>query len=163
MRKMHPTNALGYLLQHVSSILAKQSDQVLQERLGIGFSQFKILMALQWNPATGQRQIADALGQTEASISRQIALMHDRGLLSTSINPKNRRQHLTTLTSKGLQLSEAALESLHNFHEPTFSALNPKQRGQLLEHLTILHQQACSEEGADTCHDSLYNLEEDQE
>ncbi|HSX23988.1 MAG TPA: MarR family winged helix-turn-helix transcriptional regulator, partial [Candidatus Saccharimonadales bacterium] len=72
---MGPTNNIGYLLQHLSGVLAKQSDQALQERLGIGFSQFKILRVLQHSPQTQQRQIAEWIGKTEASISRQIKLM----------------------------------------------------------------------------------------
>ena len=78
---MRPTNTIGYLLQHVSSLLAKQSDQVLQEQLGIGLAQFKILRTLQTEPRTPQREIAFNLGQTEASISRQVKLMIADGLL----------------------------------------------------------------------------------
>src|SRR5579863_5003598 len=99
---MRPTNKIGYLLQHVSFVLARQADQALQERLGIGFSQYKILMTLQFNPHVQQKQIAESLGQTEASISRQIKLLHDKGLLSTRINPSNRREHITTPTPKGV-------------------------------------------------------------
>jgi DNA-binding MarR family transcriptional regulator len=67
---MKPTNNIGYLMQRLSFLLARQSDQVLQEQLGIGFSQFKILMALGWDPSCQQRHIADKLGQTEASVAR---------------------------------------------------------------------------------------------
>lgn len=154
---MQPNNALGYLLQHVSSILAKQSDQVLQERLGIGFSQFKLLMALRWNPATPQREIADSLGQTEASISRQIKLMYDGGLMRSSINPDNRRQHLATPTAKGVKLTEAALEALNSFHQPTFAVLNPSQSSELKKLLMLIHNQVCSGDQNNACHMPLTN------
>lgn len=98
---MHPTNDIGYLLNHLAFVLSHQSDQVLHEQLGIGFSQYKIMMVLWWNPSIQQRQIADRLGQTEASISRQIKLLHDKSLLSTRISPENRRKHITALTFKG--------------------------------------------------------------
>jgi DNA-binding MarR family transcriptional regulator len=152
---MQPNNALGYLLQHVSSILSKQSDQVLQERLGIGFSQFKLLMALRWNPATSQRAIADSLGQTEASISRQIKLMYDKGLLHSSINPDNRRQHLATPTAQGVKLTEAALEVLNGFHQPTFAALNPRQASELVKLLTLIHNQVSPEQRDDAWYSSI--------
>ncbi len=155
---MQPTNTLGYLFQHVSSVLAKQSDQVLQERLGIGFSQFKILMALQWNPATSQRKIADALGQTEASVSRQIKLMHERELLRSSVSPTNRRQHITVPTTKGLKLTAAAMEALQSFHAPVFSVLNPKQHTQFLECLTMMHDKTCEGDAANACHNPLNNM-----
>ena len=143
METFNPTRNIGYLLQHLSSVLAKQSDQILSERLGIGFSQFKILMVLQANPKTRQNHIAERLGQTEASISRQIKLMHDKGLLQTAINPTNRREHVTTPTPKGLRLADEAMNVLNNYHGPMFDHLNSRQREQLLESLSIMHQTAC--------------------
>ncbi len=45
------TDNFGYLLQRLAFLLQKQSDQVLHEQLGIGFTQFKILMILVPQPA----------------------------------------------------------------------------------------------------------------
>src|ERR1700752_4342498 len=105
---MGPTNNLSYLIRHVSAVISKQSDQVLQEQLGIGLSQFKILMVLEWNPRVQQRTIADSLGQTEASISRQVKLLIGKGLLVSRADPRNRRKHITTPTPLGMQITEAA-------------------------------------------------------
>lgn len=140
---MKPTNNLGFLIQHLAFSLSRQNDQVLQERLGIGYSQFKIMMVLQWKPHVQQKQIADALGQTEASISRQIKLLHDKGLLQSVISPKNRREHLTTLTAKGLRFTEEAVSILNAYHLPMFEQLSSKQQEQLKETLGIMHDYAC--------------------
>jgi DNA-binding MarR family transcriptional regulator len=146
---MQPSNAIGYLFQHISSILAKQSDQVLQEQLGIGFSQFKILRTLQTNPHTRQRDIADRLGQTEASISRQVKLMLDEGLLQLVISPKDHREHFTMVTPKGERLTDAAVQAMNKYHAPTFAALSDKQRAQLKNMLELLHGQTCPGEHPD--------------
>jgi len=143
---MRPTNNIGYLLQRLAFLLARQSDQVLQEQLGIGFSQFKILMVLGWDPSFQQRHIADKLGQTEAGVSRQIKLLKQRGLLVTEINPNNRREHITTPTAKGQRLTEKALEILNNYHSPMFELLSEKQRERLLESLNIMHEYVCRSE-----------------
>jgi DNA-binding MarR family transcriptional regulator len=140
---MQPTNNIGYLLNHLAFMLSRQSDQVLQEQLGIGFSQFKIIMALKWNPSVQQKQIAERLGQTEASISRQIKLLHDKGLLSTRIAPENKREHITTLTSKGERVTEKAMQVLNNYHAPTFASLSAKQQQNLIETLNIMHDAVC--------------------
>ena len=154
---MGPTNNIGYLLQHLASVLGKQSDQVLQEQLGIGFSQFKILMALQWNPKTQQRQIAEALGQTEASISRQIKLMLEKGLLQSMVSPQSKREHITTPTQKGIRLTEATREVLNNYHAPMFDQLSDKQRQQLLEALSTMHGYACRSGNLAACHRPMIN------
>jgi DNA-binding MarR family transcriptional regulator len=146
---MQNTHTIGYLLQHVASQMAKQSDQVLQEQLGIGFSQFKILRTLQTNPHVKQRVIASNLGQTEASISRQVKLMLEQGLLRTTISPENHREHLTVVTPKGARLTEAAMAVLTKYHAPTFAALSDKQREQLADILERLHGEVCPLRHAD--------------
>jgi DNA-binding MarR family transcriptional regulator len=132
--------------------MSRQADQVLQERLGIGMSQFKILMILKWDTNVQQKYIADSLGQTEASISRQIKLLHEQNLLSTTINPKNRRQHITTLTGKGERLTEQAFEVLHTYNLPILGRLSDKQQKQLIEMLSIMHDEICTGNKPGACH-----------
>jgi len=129
---MH-ANSISFLIQGVATLLQKQSDQVLQEQLGIGMSQFRILKIVQANPRMLQRHIADALGQTEASISRQVKLLHKKQLLKTHINPKNRREHITSLTPKGFQITVAALEVLQVSQSPLVDGMTEKQQTELLE------------------------------
>lgn len=145
---MRPTNNIGFLIQHLAFILARQTDQVLQERLGIGFSQFKLLMVLKWNPNIQQRVIAEQLGQTEASISRQIKLMLEQGLLRSTKSPQNRREHITELTVKGLKFTDEALLILNDYHAPVFASLSEKQQAQLLELLGAMHDAACMRSGS---------------
>lgn len=144
------SNTIGYLLQHISSLLAKQTDQVLQEQLGIGFSQFKILHTLQTNPRIKQQQIAANLGQTEASISRQVKLMMQMGLLESRRNPNNRREHLTITTSKGERVNEAAIDVLGKYYAPSFHKLGDKRQQQLLESLQALHDIICTQSHDDS-------------
>ena len=156
---MGPSTNTGYLLQHLAFTLAKQSDQVLQEQLGIGFSQFKILIALQWNPHTQQRHIAESLGQTEASISRQIKLLHEKAMLTTRINPANRRVHITTPTPKGIKMTEAARAVFQDVYGPMFAGISDKQQQQLIEGLESMHDFACQPGKTAACDhpfDALY-------
>jgi len=140
---MGPTNNLGYLIQHLASVMGRQSDQLLQEQLGIGLSQFKILMVLEWNPRVQQKTIADSLGQTEASISRQIKLLKDKKLLVTKQDPQNRRKHLTAPTTLGMQITEAATSIMRRNFSPEFSAMGDDQLIQLVTGLQQLHKIVC--------------------
>jgi DNA-binding MarR family transcriptional regulator len=135
--------SIGYLLHHISAVLARNSDQILQEQLGIGFSQFKILLILQQKSGVQQKQIATALGQTEASISRQIRLLQDSSLLTSMVNPNNRRKHIIQLTPKGLKVVERAMQILNGYHAPVFARLNEKQQNQLVEMLSEIHKSLC--------------------
>lgn len=140
---MKPTNNIGFLIQHLAFSLGRQNDQILQERLGIGFSQFKLLMIINWKSGVQQKYIAEKLGQTEASISRQIKLMFDDGLLQSTPRPGNRREHMTTLTKRGERIADQATEILNQHYKPMFDRLSPKQREQLLETLSVMHDYVC--------------------
>lgn len=140
---MEPINSLSYLLQHTPTIMYRQSDQLLQERLGIGMSQFKLLMMLKFTPNIQQRTLAESLGQTEASISRQTKLLTERGMLDVAINPDNKREHITTLTAKGAKIADAANDILHEYHDQVFERLSEKQRQRLSELLTEVHEIVC--------------------
>ena len=149
---MQLSNNLGYLLNHLSFVMSRQSDLVLQERLGIGFSQFKIMMVLRYSPHVQQKEIAERLGQTEASISRQIKLLIDRNMLQSLKRPENRREHITTLTSHGEQVTDEALEILNQYHSPVFDKLTDQQKEVLVMALQKMHNEACSGNRPGSCH-----------
>ena len=140
---MGPANNLSYLVDHLSAVIGKQSEQVLQEQLGIGLSQYKILMVLEWNPRVQQKTIALSLGQTEASISRQIKLLKAKGLLSALPDPLNRRKHVTVPSTRGMQITEAAGGILRRSFTPEYSKMGEDQMLQLIAGLTSLHKVIC--------------------
>lgn len=128
------------MLHHLSAVFARESDQILQEQLGIGLSQFKILNTLVENSAMQQRHIAIQLGQTEASVSRQIKLLQNKGMVETMRNPVNRREHITTLTLRGERVTEAAQNVLTNFQSSVLEEMPEKQQTQLLALLARVHR-----------------------
>lgn len=152
---MGPTNNLSYLVQHLAAVIGKQSDQILQEQLGIGLSQYKILMVLEWNPRVQQKSIADSLGQTEASISRQIKLLTTKALLVSRPDPNNRRKHITAPTALGMQITEAANNILRRSLGPEFSGLGEDQLMQLTAGLQRLHAIVCKPGKPNACDHAL--------
>jgi len=153
---MGPTNNLLYLLQHLAAVTGKQTDQVLLEQLGIGLSQYRILLVLEWNPRVQQRSIAESLGQTEASISRQIKLLLRKGLLSSRPDPSNRRKHITAPTPLGMQITEAATAILRRNFGPEFQQIGgDDQVVQLISELQRLHDIICQPGKLGACDHAL--------
>lgn len=138
------TVTIPYLLQHMAAMMMRQSDQVLQERLGIGMSQLRILLALEHEPKIRQRALAERLGQTEASISRQIKLMSEKGFLAALVNPKSRREHVTVPTAKGIKIAEAANEVLISHYKPMLDLVGEKQKRQFADTLAAFHGHTCA-------------------
>lgn len=148
---LQPHEAIFYLLQHAGDMLERQLDQALQEQLGIGMSQYRILALLTEGTEQGQRTVAHNLGQTEAAVSRQIGLLGKKGYIQGRINEKNRRQHLIAITPKGIKLLEAARLAIARNLEPLDAPMPSRQQKQLQELLVMMHAWTCQKDKLGSC------------
>lgn len=148
---LQPHEAIFYLLHHTGDMLERQLDQTLQEQLGIGMSQYRILALLSEGMEQGQRVVAQNLGQTEAAVSRQISLLGKKGYIQGRINEKNRRQHLIAITPKGLKLLEAARHAMARSLAPLDRSIPDKQQKQLQELLVAVHSWTCPKDRVHVC------------
>ena len=139
--------SLGSTLHQLSCAIDRRSDLLLQQKYKIGFSQFKILTALLRREGVQQREIADFLDQTEASISRQIKLLVSAGLVTSRRDPTNQRQRITGLTRKGMNIARAAMSSLENLHAPMFLRLTQAEERGLKMILDKMYTYICAAEG----------------
>jgi DNA-binding MarR family transcriptional regulator len=138
-------------LLHTAAIMHRQTDQILQERLGIGISQYRIIALLMDRPDATQRQLADTLGQTEASISRQIKLLQSRGMAQVATSTHNKRENRVAITAKAAKLLQAAQAVVDEYFEPPMLALSSKQHEALTQALATLHAYSCQPGRARAC------------
>lgn len=148
---MNSQNNLGYVIHHLGSAMDRQTDILLQDKFQIGFSQFKILLALREHNGVQQQKIANYLGQTEASISRQVKLLVNMGLVSSRKNHENKRQAVTSLTPRGSQVTAQAVTALEGYYAPMFLQLSPAQLEEFGRVIDSLHQRVCSTGLPGTC------------
>lgn len=132
--------SLGLLLQQVAASLARFNDEILLDRLEIGMAQFKVLCAVEVRPYVQQKYIARALGQTEASVSRQIKLMDRDGLVKIITKPGDRREHVVSLTPRGQRIVRRAQTLLNSHHRPLLSNIPANQQRALLNALQTLNR-----------------------
>lgn len=135
---MTTADSISTAVHHLSALMTREADQILQEQLGLTFSQYKIMQTIQESPRVQQRALALSLGQTEASISRQVKLLRDKQLIIMRLNPHNHRQHLTQLTMRGERILDAAHKAVSRYHAHVMGSLSSKQKLTLLEALNIL-------------------------
>ncbi|HET7673797.1 MAG TPA: MarR family transcriptional regulator [Candidatus Saccharimonadales bacterium] len=133
-------NDIGSLLHKVSAALDKISDQVLLERLGIGLSQFRILLFLLSKDGVRQKTIAENLGQSEASLSRQARVLQSKGLAVVRRSASNRRDRLIFLTRKGAKTAEKAVNILNEYHAPMFGRISEREQEKLIRILGSMQE-----------------------
>ncbi len=133
-------DTIGYALHQLVFILDRQSDEALRSQLNIGYSQYKILLAAKKRSGLKQNDIASYLGQTEASVSRQIKLLKQDGMLAVRTDPNNRRARSIVLTDRGTDFAKQCVIILEQTHAATFGSLSfaeQKLMYELLDRLTI--------------------------
>lgn len=132
--------SVGYLLHELSQRIDSESDQILRERFGIGFAQYKVLLAVDAQKGISQKKIAFDLAQTEASISRQVGILIDKDFIY--IGPaKDNRKHPIYLTSRGEEVVIKATSALNDHHRHIFRNLSEKQQVSLVECLQNIQRQ----------------------
>ena len=140
---MGPTQNLSYLLHHLAMVVGKQSEVILHEQLGIGLSQYRILAVLDWNPRVQQSVIASTLGQSEASISRQIKILEKKGLVEVEKDTLNKRKHIARPTPRGMELTESATAIIRRNLGPEYEHMGEEQLALLMSGLVNLHKVVC--------------------
>lgn len=119
-------NTNAYLIHEVSQRLTAESDQILMERFGIGFSQYKVLLCLEERSGVAQKEIAKQLLQTEASVSRQITVLYKKSMIVVKTG-KDSRKNLIFPTSRGVEVIVKATKALRDYNFPIFDDISPKQ------------------------------------
>jgi DNA-binding MarR family transcriptional regulator len=132
-------DSLPYMLHKLGAMMEYRSDALLFEQFGLGFSQFKILMALSSSECAQQKDIAAFLGQTEASISRQIKLLKQSGRISSSKNEDNKKINVIALTARGKKLSDDSVAALEKLYTPLSADMNDMELKAFMSDLSSVY------------------------
>lgn len=103
---------LYWQIHQLAFLLEKRADESLRTQLDIGFAQYKVLEAINQNMLAKQNVVAQLLDQTEASISRQIKILHKKGLIKVSAVMGNKRAKELSLTVVGDEIVRQAEDIL---------------------------------------------------
>ena len=103
---------LGLSLARAARVVSRAFDEALADAGG-SLPLWLVLLNLKIGRAANQRQLADAVGVTEATLTHHLNTMETAGLITRRRNPDNRRIHVVEMTGAGeaafLRLREAAM------------------------------------------------------
>lgn len=119
--------------------MSRSFDEALADAGG-SLPVWLVLLNLKANPRGSQREIADAIGVSEATLTHHLNGMDAGGLITRRRDPKNRRVHLLELTKAGEaafnRLREAAIGFDHRLRNG-ISEKEIEQLHNLLDRLAI--------------------------
>jgi len=97
--------ALWYLTRRAASLMDRQGEVLLRRELGISLAQFLVLSVVDAHAGPlSQQAIADRVGLTKGTVSRQIDHAVAAGLMTVRVASHTRRENAVTLTEAGTAL-----------------------------------------------------------
>ncbi|MBX4187791.1 MAG: MarR family transcriptional regulator [Candidatus Doudnabacteria bacterium] len=132
MSQIDQSKEITFKIHKAVFLLDKMCDQILQDRLGLGFSQFLVLMTLAGMPKAPQKSVAKSLDQTQAAVSRQLDLLVDQGYVSRERNPDSRREYVLSLTKSGEKKFRQGLSEIDQRYDKLFQIWKKDEKNNLL-------------------------------
>jgi DNA-binding MarR family transcriptional regulator len=127
---------VGHLLrrafQHFSAAWSAQMDASLTQ------PQFTVLSLLDDHSPLDQQTLGFRAGLDKSTCGYLVDRLDQRGLLTASIDPANRRRKLIAITAQGRELLYAATPDAQRVDEHALAVLTPAERTRLAELLRRL-------------------------
>lgn len=96
---------LWFLVRRVAGLLDRRGEALFRSELGISLAQFLVLSVVDAHPGhLSQQAVADRLGLTKGTVSRQINQAVAAGLMVVQPAPHTRRENVVSLSSTGTAL-----------------------------------------------------------
>jgi DNA-binding MarR family transcriptional regulator len=101
-------------------------EALFRDGLGISMAQFMVLSVVDAHPGDfNQQSVADLLGLTKGTVSRQIDAASAAGLLTANVSATSRREKTIALTAAGTALVRRGDDLLASSNTVLFPRLDP--------------------------------------
>ena len=145
--KLQLRTFLPYRLNVLANLTSKALARVYSERWSISIPEWRLLVTLSEAGPMTQKAIGEHTHLDKTKISRAVASLEKRALLSRQTNRDDKREAFLSLTTAGERLFGEIAPLAFAFNEKLEAALDPAQRLALEEALTILTDHASMLDG----------------
>ncbi|MGH3560895.1 MAG: MarR family winged helix-turn-helix transcriptional regulator [Mycobacterium sp.] len=132
---------LWFLVLRVAGLMDRAGEAVFRRELSISLAQFLVLSVVDAHPGPlNQQAIADRLGLTKGTVSRQIENSVAAGLMTVQVSAHNRRENTVALTAAGTDLVRRGDTIFQQAREAALPAIVPDDMAATLRLLTTMNQ-----------------------
>jgi len=121
------TTDLWRLARQVSIQLERAADRALLAEVGVGTSTYALLSTLSGHERhLTQQEVADLLGLTKSSVSRQLDAAIAAGHLRVAAEQQSRREKNVELTASGARIVDRGLRVVETLMGPDAASADPE-------------------------------------
>ncbi len=107
-------DSTAFKLNRAAVLIERIADDYLRQSHGIRYAPFLVLMMVRLIGPTSQQAIAANLNVSRASVTQRAAALVADGHLVVTIDPRDARANLVTLTPSGTELFDRAWAGLES-------------------------------------------------
>jgi MarR family transcriptional regulator for hemolysin len=132
---------IGLALSRAARTVSRAFDDALAQAGG-SRPVWLILLSLKTRTRANQRELADAVGIQDATLTHHLNAMESAGLLTRRRDPENRRVHLVELTEAGESLFLQLRGAARSFDSRLHADLGSEDLDRLRQSLALLARNA---------------------
>lgn len=136
---------VGLRLARVAKLTSQAFDQALASAGG-SLPTWLVLMSLKSGRAANQRELAEAIGIQEATLTHHLNALENDGLVTRRRDPDNRRVHRVQLTEQGEVLFQRLRRAASAFDKRLRAGLSKSEVRNLVDLLDRLQSNIASGE-----------------
>jgi DNA-binding MarR family transcriptional regulator len=123
----------------IANKLSNSATAVYQRNFGINVTEWRIMTQLALEPGIPASRICQVIGFNKGPISRTLAVMQKRGLVTIRTDPNDGRTHSISLTAKGRGIHDKVIVVALEREKRLLSCLKADEREMLIDLLRRLH------------------------
>jgi len=123
----------------IANKLSNSATAFYQREFGVNVTEWRIMSLLAIEPGIPASRICHVIGFDKGPVSRTLAGLEKRGLISIRTDPNDGRTHSIALTAKGRATHDKVIVAALERERRLLSCLNKDEREVLIDLLRRLH------------------------
>jgi DNA-binding MarR family transcriptional regulator len=124
----------------IANKLSNSATAFYQREFGVNVTEWRIMSLLAIEPGIPASRICHVIGFDKGPVSRTLAGLEKRGLVSIRTDPNDGRTHSIALTTKGRATHDKVIVAALERERRLLSCLNKDEREVLIDLLRRLHE-----------------------
>ena len=128
------------LLTFLANKLSRGATALYQREFGVNITEWRIMSQLAIEPCIPASRICQVIGFDKGPVSRSLAAMERKGLLTITVNSTDARRRVITLTEHGRTLHDRIIEVALEREQRLLACLSDQDREHLISSLNAVHE-----------------------
>ena len=123
----------------IANKLSRSATAFYQREFGVNVTEWRIMSLLAIEPGIPAARICHVIGFDKGPVSRTLALLQDRGLVTIRTDPHDGRSHAISLTAQGRRTHDQVIVAALERERRLLACLAPVEREVLIDLLRRIH------------------------